>query len=232
MSPELLQSLTAAKGLPMPIEEGVHVDHLAELMKREKRLRELLHRLKEREDPEARAAADRLQRAGNPYFDRTATGRNTKSMKQIEWTHAECAQACQGLGDRYFEAMRYTYALDDSVFHRLHVHLFEWTLARREREPSWPTTIVTQDGRSLRFVRDLVDMWLLEVRQPWRFLRGPNEPDLRRVLINVNKTTWQRRVSPVYEAIAEEFVCWLAIAASHMRPRLREDEAERDAVAS
>lgn len=219
MNPDLLQSLTAAKGLPMPIEEGMQIDTLSELFRNEKRLRELVRKLEARGEKEAAA-----QLLASPIIPETATGKSTKTSKPLEYTHAECAMACKGLDQRYFDAHRYTYALDDSCFFRLSITLWEWALERRERE-RWPVTIVTQSGTKEKFLRDLVEMWLIEVRQPWRFVRRANQPDLRRVIMDVSEPVWRRRLSPIYEAIAEEFICWLSIARAHMAPWLRDDVA-------
>lgn len=217
MNPDLLQSLTAAKGLPMPIEEGMRIDTLSELFRNERRLRRLVEGLQRRGHHDAAA-----QLVDTQIVPETASGSNTRTSKQIEWTHAEAAMACKGLDDRYFSAHRYTYALDDSCFFRLSVSLWEWALERRERE-RWPSTVVTMGGANERYMRELVEMWLVEVRQPWRFVRQPNRPDLRRLIMNVSEPVWRRRLSPIYEAIAEEFVCWLAIARAHMRPWLADE---------
>lgn len=241
MTPELLQAISGAKGLPMPIESAQPVDAIAQLLRDERRVRDLIARLRRRgaDDPEARLALERLESTPKP-FGTTATGRNTRTSKPLEWTHAECAQACQGLEERYFQALRYTYALDDSVFHSLSTRLWEWALERREvlnerdeqgryvvksERDRWPATVPTLSGKQERYVRDLVDMWMMEVRQPWRFVRRPNDPDLRQVIMNVSEAVWRRRLSPIYEAIADEFVCWLAIGAGHMRFRLRDEAA-------
>lgn len=218
MTPELLQALTAAKGLPMPIEDARPVNAVAELIRKEKRLRELLRRLEGRTDAEAEHVRHRLV-----CFTRTASAANTRSLKQLEWTHAECAQACQGLEERYWQAMRYTYALDDSVFHSLSTRLWEWALWRREQEETWPKTVMNLQGDTVRFMRDLVDIFMLEVRRPSVFLAADNEPDARMVLANVTERVWRKRLSPIYEAIGEEFLRWLSIAAGHMRFRLRDD---------
>lgn len=218
MTPELLQTLTAAKGLPMPEESAVTVDSLALLFKREKRLRDMAERLH----------AEGLLPSGSEkafaeYFGNTVTGKQSQSMKAPEWTVAECALACQGLDRKFFFAMRYTYALDDSVFYSLATYLWHWALERREQE-RWPHRVTTLAGLETQYMQTLVDLWLMEVRKPWRFIRRPNDPDLRRVVMNVSEPVWRRRLSPIYEAIGEEFVCWLAIGASHMRYRLRESE--------
>lgn len=231
MTPELLMSLTAAKGLPMPNEEGTRVDAIGDLLRREKRLREITRKLRERGEGDV---ADALEASPQgAHFGGTATGKNTRTSKPLEWTHAECAQACRGMDDRYFQALRYTYALDDTSFFPLHRELTEWALEYREvRDDTgrvikhrWPSHVVTQGGENRRFLRELVDMWLLEVRQPWRFIRKPNAADLRRVIMDVSEPIWRRRLSPVYETIADEFVCWLSIGAAHMRYRLRDEAA-------
>lgn len=217
MSPEILQSLTAAHGIPMPNEDAQHVDKLSQLFRRERRLRELVRRLGRTSDigDEDVAAAT--------YFGCAAAGKNTRSTRAPQWTHAECAQAAQGLGDKYWQAMRYVYALDDSVFHTLSLSLWEWALEKRERE-KWPHRIVTLAGVETRYMRDLVDMWMIEVRVPWRFVRSVSDPrpGLHRIIMNVSEPVWSKRVKPIYDAIGHEFEIWLAIAHGHMQHRMSE----------
>lgn len=221
MTPELLQALTSAKGVPMVRDDGHSVDKLAQLFQRERRLRELARRLSG-----SREVSDGQIRAMAMYFGCPATGKNSHTIRPAAWSHAECAQACQGLDERYFQALRYTYALDDSVFHTLSLSLWEWGLKRREIE-RWPQRVVTLGGVEARYLRDLVDMWMLEVRAPWRFKRETNDPkaDLRRTIMNVSEQVWRRRLSPIYEAIRQEFDVWLAIGIGHMARRLREEAA-------
>lgn len=195
------------------------VDRLQALFTKEKHLREIARKLHA-----AGVIPDASEASIASFLGNTATGRGTRSMKASEWSLSEAAQACGGLHNRYFFAHRYTYALDDSVFHSLARFLLEWALERRETpRDRWPTHVVTLSGENKRFLRDLVDLWMLEVRQPWRFVRKPNGPDLRRIIMDVSEPTWRRRLSPIYETIAEEFVCWLSIARGHMQARLRDD---------
>lgn len=216
MSPEILQSLTAAHGLPMPNEDAQHIDKLAQLFRRERRLRELLRRLGRTSD-----VAD-TDMAAATYFGCAAAGKNTRSTRAPQWSHAECAQAGQGLADKYWQAMRYVYALDDSVFHTLSLSLWEWALERRERE-RWPHRIVTLAGVEARYMRDLVDMHMVEIRAPSRFVRmAPDAVDIRQVLMNVTERVWEKRLKPVYSAIGHEFEVWLSIAHGHMQHRMAE----------
>lgn len=219
MTPEVLQSLTAAKGASMPNEDAKAVDMLAELFRRERRLRDLVRRLKLTGDIGDEQVATMAR-----YFGCAAAGKNTRSTRAPQWSHAECAQAGQDLGEKYWQAMRYTYALDDSVFHSLSARLWEWALAKRERE-KWPMRIVTLTGVEARYMRNLVDMWMIEVRAPWRFLRSPTDPrpGLHRVIMNVSEPVWSKRLQPIYAAIGHEFEIWLAIAHGHMARRLREE---------
>jgi hypothetical protein len=219
MSPEILQSLTAAHGIPMPNEDAKHIDKLAQLFRRERRLRELVRRLGRSAD----IGDDDISTA--TYFGCAAAGKNTRSTRAPQWSHAECAQAGQGLADKYWQAMRYVYALDDSVFHTLSLALWEWALWKRERE-KWPQTIVNLAGGESRYMRDLVDMHMLEVRVPSRFVRPrPDSVDIRQVLMNVTERVWDRRLKPVYGAIGHEFEIWLSIAHGHMQHRMSDDLA-------
>jgi len=220
VNPEVLQALTAAKGAPMPNEDGVTVDKLAELFRRERRLRQLVGRLQRSGEIGDEQIATMAR-----YFGCAAAGKNTRSTRAPEWSHAECAQACQGLAEKYFHAMRYTYALDDSVFHPLSTWLWEWALWKREREPDWPKTVVNLDGQQVRYMRDLVDILMLELRVPSAFIRKREaQPDPRMQLMNVTDRVWSRRLSPVYEAIHAEYLVWLAIAHGHMKRRLAEND--------
>jgi hypothetical protein len=216
MSPEILQSLTAAHGIPMPNEDAKHIDKLAQLFRRERRLRELVRRL-------GRTDVGDNEIATATYFGCAAAGKNTRSTRAPQWTHAECAQAAQGLGDKYWQAMRYVYALDDSVFHTLSLALWEWALWKRERE-KWPQTIVNLAGGESRYIRDLVDMHMLEVRVPSRFVQPrPDSVDIRQVLMNVTERVWDRRLKPVYAAIGHEFEIWLSVAHGHMQYRMSDE---------
>jgi hypothetical protein len=189
MTPGYLQTLTAARSAPMPIDEPMTVSDLARLIAAE--------------------------RGG------TAAGKGTVTFKAPEWTLAECALACGGMEDRHFWALRYSYALDDSVRSRLWATLFEWVLKRRETE-RWPKTVRTVSGQERKYVDELVLLVLIEERAPWRFARKPNDPDLRRTLMAVSEHTWRRNLSPVYEAVRTEYLCWLSIGKGCMRARLSE----------
>lgn len=220
MSPEILQSLTAAHGLPMPNEDAKHIDKLAQLFRRERRLRELVRRLGRTAD----IGDDDIAVA--TYFGCAAAGKNTRSTRAPQWSHAECAQAAQGLAEKYWQAMRYVYALDDSVFHTLSLALWEWALEKRERE-KWPQKVVDLTGAESRYMRDLVDMHMLEVRVPSRFVSlGPEAADIRQILMNVTERVWDRRLKPVYAAIGHEFEIWLSIGRGHMAFKMRDEQTE------
>lgn len=220
MTPEVLHSLTAARGAQMPVEDSATVDHLAALFRRERRLRELVARLKR----SGEISDDNVTTMAR-YFGCQAAGANTKTFKAPEWSHAECAQAGQGLDGRYWMAMRYTYALDDSVFHSLWTRLWEWGLAQREHESYWPMEVLDNDGKSIRYMRDLVCVLLLEIRRPSAFKdRDGTKVDLHQLLMNVTDRVWKRRLSPVYEAVGEEYLSWLSIARRHMDRRLAQND--------
>lgn len=131
-----------------------------------------------------------------------------------EWTAADAAFACKDLPSRMFDALVYTFAGDRSAHSRLRDALANWV-----RETAW---VQRWPGEVTDRADELAEVWLFEVRQPWRFVRRDNSPnpDLRRVLLDVPKHRWQREYSAVYEAVAEEFQAWLRIGASRMRPRL------------
>jgi hypothetical protein len=150
---------------------------------------------------------------------RTAVGKQTVVFRPSFWTSAECAMACAGMDERYFNTLRYSFALDDSVRSRLWSALFQWAIERREWE-RWPSTVKTNGGKDRKYMDDLVRMALVEERVPWRFIRRPNDPDMRRVLMDVAEHTWRRKLSPVYESIVSEYVSWRSIGLSFMRPWL------------
>jgi hypothetical protein len=149
----------------------------------------------------------------------TAAGKSTYVFRAPAWTLAECAQACGGMDNRHFWALRYSYALDDSVRSRLWSALFQWALDRRERE-RWPVTVRTVEGKDRKFLDDLVLLMLIEERAPWRFVRKPNDPDIKRTVMGVAEHTWRRNLSPAYEAIRDEYLGWLGSGKHLMRKRL------------
>jgi hypothetical protein len=230
MSPEVLMSLTAAKGLPGPefatsrekekaaaersrLDELGRFDPLAELMRNERRYRDILRILQKGGDSSAVASFNAL--LSSRYFGSTASGKGSRSSKAMEWTHAECAMACRGLEDRYFQAMRYEYALDDTAFHPVANRLFEWSLERRELE-RWPKTLLNTAEEPVRYLRTFVDIWMLEAHTPTRFLRKTlADPDMRQVFTNIHPRSWIRG-SKIYEAIRLEYLNWIAIATAHM----------------
>lgn len=140
------------------------------------------------------------------------------------WTVAECAMACHGIDAKHYNALRYTYALDDSVRHSLKTRLWEWAAERREVE-SWPSHVVDLDGKKRRYLIELADILMTELRSPARFTGLPNNLNIRRVMLNVSEPTWRRKVSPVYEAMLCEYIVWLSIGVGQMRSWLREDVA-------
>lgn len=79
-------------------------------------------------------------------------------------------------------------------------------LIARDGEP-WPRRVV-RSGVLNQYMRDLVDLYLCEVRAPYRFVRKPNSPDMRRVILDVSEPVWRRRVAPVYVGIRDRFIDW------------------------
>lgn len=143
----------------------------------------------------------------------------TRVYTPAEWTLAECGQACGGMPQRHYYALRYSYGLDDSVRSALWGMLMNWATKQAVAE-NWPETVKTVEGADRRYIADLVKMALLEERAPWYFVRNSNEPDLRRLLMNVAEHTWRRHVSKMYEAIRTEYIAWLCIGEGMMRERM------------
>lgn len=157
-----------------------------------------------------------------------------------EWTARDAAAACVGLPPRIYGALCFTYAGDESKYWLLISELQVWARrvardegraiaqywASREADPQSvgraPVRIWSHEA--LGDLEKLAQMWLLEVREPWRFTREENAPtpDLRRILAGVDKDRWRRKYSPGYEAMGEEFIRWLDIGAARMRSRIRD----------
>lgn len=133
-----------------------------------------------------------------------------------EWTAQEAAMACRGLPLHVYYALVYTYAGDYRVHAELADHLWGFGHSWREtdRRRSWPE-LVNGEG----YMRILADMLLLEIRQPWRFVRQANSPtpDLRRMIVGCGKDEWRRDVSPIYEAMVQEFTIWISIGLGRIR---------------
>lgn len=202
MKPEVLTALTAAKGVPFE-GKGATTRELAEMA----------------------GWFQPGRSAGGTYQDgkvRWNLPKGDRVAKAPKWSLAECAMACKGLDERAFHAVRFEYALDDSVFFSLHRHLLKY--ARRERKlQNWPATVVLGTAKS-DYLPLLAAMWLLEVRQPWRFLREEKSPtpSMWRVLMGCNRHTWGKQLEPIYETVADEYRRWVAIGVGHMRKRLSE----------
>lgn len=136
-----------------------------------------------------------------------------------QWTLSEVGMACSGLPQHVFDAASYAYAGDDSVRGRLSLWLLEWALAEREHR-QWPRRVVTLQGPR-QFMRDLCDLWLCEVRAPWRFKASAHRPNIRRIVMDVSEPVWSTRLSPIYTAIGSEFCNWIGTAESMMENNLR-----------
>lgn len=192
MNPEMLTALTAAKGVPF---EG-----------RGATLRELAEQAGWFKP--GKGKANGKVRWNLPSGDRSA--------KAAEWSMAEAAMACQGLDQRYFYALRYQYALDDSVYYPLRRYLFAYAVRQKKRQ-HWPTLIETDDGEK-RYLMTLVEMQLIEIRVPWRFVRNDSkQPGINRSIMHVSKNTWARRLEPIYETLGGEYRRWLSVGVAHMR---------------
>jgi hypothetical protein len=147
--------------------------------------------------------------------------RGDRCLRAAEWSLAEAAMACHQLDERYFFALRFQFALDDSVYYALRRHLLTYARGQARRH-DWPTTVPTFKGQR-RYLTPLVDMQLLEIRQPWRFIRKDSKaPGMCRLILNVNEITWRRQVAPLYEVIAEEYRRWIGVGVRHMRLWMRD----------
>ncbi len=199
MNPEVLTSLTAAKGAPMD-GKGATARELAEQA--------------------------RWFRPGVGLKDgrvRWGGAKSTHSSKKAEWTLAECAMACRGLDNRYFLALRFSYALDDLALWPLRAALLQFANRQKNLE-DWPDTVPTVFG-TRPFLEGLVDMTLVEDRQPWRFQQaagnGKTVP-MGQILMGVERHNWTRKLQPIYEIIGQEYRIWLSVGAGHMRKWLGE----------
>jgi hypothetical protein len=218
MTPELLQTLTAAKGLPLPEESAVHFDRVGYLFTKDKRLQleaRRLHKLGEIPTEGGSALAS--------YLGQTAIAKQPRSMRASQWSLVECGLACHGMDATYYDAIRYQFALDMSVYWRVYRRLWDWASVRREVE-RWPMVVIDQEGKQIRYLMDLIHMRLAETFRPSIFQCPMKDIEPRQIVMNVGPLLWQRRLSPIYEAIGDEFLVWLAIGTSHMWRWLRDDE--------
>lgn len=193
VNPEILMSLTAAKGVPFD-GKGATPRELAE-----------------------QSAWFRPGRGKDPTGKvRWNLPRGDRSSKAPQWTMAEAAMACKGLDERYFFALRYQFAMDDSIYRPLNYHLGKYAAAQKRRE-DWPSKVATADGEQF-FLPLLVEMHLMEVRQPWRFIRLDSKaPGMCRIIMNVPEHTWRRVLQPIYETIGDEYRRWISVGTGHMR---------------
>ena len=127
--------------------------------------------------------------------------------------------ACGGLPAHAFDAAMFTYAGDESVRSRLSRWLLEWALAERP-DRKWPRRVVTLDGPRV-FMHELCELWLCEVRAPWRFETSAHRPNIRRIALNVSESVWSARLSPIYAAVSAEFCEWLQLADEMIEYRTR-----------
>jgi len=79
---------------------------------------------------------------------------------------------------------------------------------------------VVRSGMLSQYMRDLVDLYLCEVRAPYRFVRKPNDPDMRRIILDVSEPVWRHRVAPVYVAIRDRFIDWRDSGARQVARRI------------
>jgi hypothetical protein len=203
MNPEVLTSLTAAKGVPLDGSRGATLKEMSEL-----------------------ASWFRPGRnVGNTYVDgrvRWGAAKSTASSKKPEWTLAEAGVACHGLAEKYYLALRFSYALDDTALHRLRWLLMAYAL-REASLNDWPEKLPTLAG-TVHYLQRLVDMALLEERHPSRFRQkdAKGKPiALGRIIMNVDQNVWYRKMEPIYETIVSQYRTWLSIGAGHMRKWLR-----------
>ena len=199
MKPEILTSITNAKGAPLDGTKGATLLEVAERTQWFKR---------------GTGDANGSVRWNAPRGDR--------SYKAPAWSDLDFALACKDMTPRPYSAVRYEYARDESQFHPLRRHLTNYAI-ELGRRLSWPNTVRTEDGET-PFMERLVVIHLLEVWQPWRFVRGgESQTWVQGVLMKCEPHVWDRTLQPVYEAIGDEYRRLIAIALKHMRQRLRED---------
>lgn len=197
MTPDTLQAISSAKGVPISEAKPPGMSELMALLSRE--------------------------------VGRTGNGKSTRVYKAPQWTMAECAQACVGMNQRHFYALRYSYAGDESVYSMLRLWLWEWSLEQREhenaREEKWPRIVPTVNGHQKLKMMPLVEAALSEEFHGGRIaLGGANyvKPDVFLcATLGLTPMIWGKRVSPIYEAIRTEYVKWLSIGEGGMRRWIR-----------
>jgi hypothetical protein len=204
LKPEILVSLTASHGIALDGSRGATPLELAE-----------------------EAAWFKPGRGGQDGTVRWSSNKATRSSKPATWSLAECALACRGLDERYHLALRFTYALDDSVIYRLRAALVAFA-ERRSRVEKWPATVYTDKGR-LPYLQALVDLVLLEDRRPSLFIKAPKGGGMGRprimhaVILGITTDLWRRCVEPKFEAVRIEYIRWLGVGTGHMRRALRDE---------
>lgn len=165
----------------------------------------------------------------------SATGTQTRVTRRVQWSSAECAQACHDLDQRYFYAIRYVYAGDESCYGHLREWLKDWATERRERV-GWPKKVITYYG-ARPFIQPLVDAVLTEYVNGGRipitldFCLTPeagrhySTPKTTvRAFVGITEATWLRTVQPIYETIYAEFRTWEEIGTGWMKRWLSEPE--------
>jgi hypothetical protein len=208
MKAEILMSLTAAQGVPLD-GKGATPMELAE-------------------------AAKWFRHGGNGQDGSvrwSGPSKSSRSYRASAWSLSECAFACRGLPERSYLALRYRYALDDTALQPLRQLLIAFA-ERRQHIERWPPKVETLGGPA-PYVGRLVDMALVEERQPWRFVGSSDESrgrprNLRVILMGVTLPTWHKRLAPKYEAIRGEFEQWVGDGAARMQNALREDNTSND----
>lgn len=225
MTPEILQALTSAKALPLPSEEMLSTNAFDDAFRRER-----IYRIASR-DGGAEAIAESERR---PVWG-TAKGKQTQVRVSAPWTHAECAQACVGMNENFYFALRYSYGADTSKYWPLRSQLSAWSNEQRERE-GWDLTVATVYGHR-RYITTLIEIFMMDEvygghgRIPIRIdfpafgFHDTTPEALIRATLGITGSIWRRRVSPIYEAIRHEYMVWLAIGEGWMKPWLREYEA-------
>jgi len=206
LKPEILIALTAPSGIALDGSKGATLLERAQM-----------------------AAWFKPGRGGRDGSVRWSSNKSTRSSKPATWSLAECALACAGLPDHIHLALRFSFARDDAALWPLRNHLTAFAAARQRIE-GWSKTVHTLGvAKQMPYLTRLVDMALLEERQPARFKGGDgtmgHPQNLRPILMGVNRDLWRRHLAKPYEAIRDEYLAWVGIGLARMRKALRDEGA-------
>ena len=150
----------------------------------------------------------------------TAEGKETRTSKPKEWTHAELGFV-MGLCPRMpFLAGCYSWMGDRTFYGELHRGLTLKALHMAARE-EWPLQVVTVSGRKDYYLEQLSDLVLTADACPSAFTQTPA---LFAVFMDVNEHIWSKSLFGFYLSLQQQYERWLHVAYGWGVRRLRDRE--------